>query len=662
MIHLEEGQEVPKTDNARKLLWFICDCGNRKQIWWKNYKSGHTKSCGKCKSNKFRDLLARSPFGMLTLDEPEPLDVNKRTVLRWKCGCGGSKSICVASVVNGLTKSCGCLRNQKTGRYVVPQPMSKKFWLLEKNGKLLDIGLPHEWSIKSGIVCQFKCDCGKQYQRKFFKHTDKSKCGKCDNTDLSSLRNKTFGKLTLVDGRDIEINKRSSTPIEFKCSCGNIKQIPISNVLFGNTTTCGNCNLRTSAWWASQKFGFLTPTANNSDVKLRSELLIECICRCGNVCKKIAASLTTGSTKSCGDCYSRGLKWWDGKPKPVRSDGGYSLEYLMEYFRGSFLLPLSGVANSSDKMSIQCRLCDSMLSTNLTWLYENKTVSCGCATNSTSKGSSEIGEFISKLGVNVVYGKDEYRVGKFKLDVFIPSKSLGVEYNGLRYHYGTDKRDSQLAKYRECLSNNIDMMVIFEDEWQYKRQIFERLIKNRLGLNKCDIKIRSSSVQFTTVKPPEAHKFHDSNHYQGSCFSTIHYGAYFNGRLIACMSLRKPSRQLAGDWEISRMSRVDDIYVHGVWSKILSNIIKLKMVSGKLITYSDNRLMSGNVYRSMGFSRTTAVKSDYYWAKGNKRYHKSALRKTNAEKLTGLTEVQLRVSQGYTQIFDLGKTKWEMTI
>jgi hypothetical protein len=64
----------------------------------------------------------------------------------------------------------------------------------------------------------------------------------------------------------------------------------------------------------------------------------------------------------------------------------------------------------------------------------------------------------------------------------------------------------------------------------------------------------------------------------------------------------------------------------------------------------------------MGFTKEHNVQPDYYWVKDGVRHHKSALRKTAEERLTGLTEKQLREAQGYKQVFDLGKTKWSMQL
>jgi hypothetical protein len=52
------------------------------------------------------------------------------------------------------------------------------------------------------------------------------------------------------------------------------------------------------------------------------------------------------------------------------------------------------------------------------------------------------------------------------------------------------------------------------------------------------------------------------------------------------------------------------------------------------------------------------VDPDYYWCKGQRRFHKSGLRKTEEEKLSGKIEAELREAQGYRKIWDLGKKRW----
>jgi hypothetical protein len=97
--------------------------------------------------------------------------------------------------------------------------------------------------------------------------------------------------------------------------------------------------------------------------------------------------------------------------------------------------------------------------------------------------------------------------------------------------------------------------------------------------------------------------------------------------------------------------------VHGIWSKVLSVFLREESPPS-IVSFSDDRLFTGGVYGNIGFSRSGAVRPDYYWTKGSRRFHKSSLRKKGIERSSGLTESQLRESQGYRKIWDLGKTRW----
>ena len=81
-------------------------------------------------------------------------------------------------------------------------------------------------------------------------------------------------------------------------------------------------------------------------------------------------------------------------------------------------------------------------------------------------------------------------------------------------------------------------------------------------------------------------------------------------------------------------------------------------INGSIVTFSDNRLFSGNVYAKIGMVLDGHVKPDYFYTDGRRRYHKSALRKTIEERETGLTEVELRRNQNLYQIYDYGKKRW----
>lgn len=124
-----------------------------------------------------------------------------------------------------------------------------------------------------------------------------------------------------------------------------------------------------------------------------------------------------------------------------------------------------------------------------------------------------------------------------------------------------------------------------------------------------------------------------------------------DGKIVSCMSFRRPFRQTSHhNYELARMTSVSDVKVHGTRSVLMSRFVKDESPSS-IVTYSDDRLFSGNVY---GKIRDGCVKLDYYWMLGNKRFHKSSLRKAKSSE----TEAQLRMSQGFRKIWDMGKTRW----
>lgn len=208
--------------------------------------------------------------------------------------------------------------------------------------------------------------------------------------------------------------------------------------------------------------------------------------------------------------------------------------------------------------------------------------------------------------------------------------------------------------------NIVPDYMIFSDEISKNPQLFNGLINHKLGNNKPPYRIRPQQCEVRMIDNTKTKDLYDSHHYQGHINARFNLGVYYNNKLVACLSISKPTRQSSGDWEISRMVCDSSYRVYGLWSYLMSYVIKT--VSGKLVTFSDDRVMDGSVYMKMGFVKSGLVRPDYYWVKNNERFHKSGLRKNAIERESDQTEVQLRTNQGYHRVFDLGKTKWELFI
>ena len=143
------------TNKKKKACWeCICDCGDGVVVTGNHLKSGNTKSCGCFRSEKLKetnrlDLLGKK-FGRLAVIADVGNDNNRNSLWKCRCDCGNITVVLANSLKNGHTKSCGCLKNEKS-RFR-SNLLNKKF------GRLLVIeGLENSEYGRSLWRCV--CDC-----------------------------------------------------------------------------------------------------------------------------------------------------------------------------------------------------------------------------------------------------------------------------------------------------------------------------------------------------------------------------------------------------------------------------------------------------------------------------------------------------------------------
>lgn len=93
-----------KRDHGKYWL-FKCDCGNEKVIEKSTVVIGSVQSCGCIRSPS----IAGQKFGKLTAIRCDHSDSEGCTWWLFKCDCGNEKVIKRNNVIQGFTKSCGCL-------------------------------------------------------------------------------------------------------------------------------------------------------------------------------------------------------------------------------------------------------------------------------------------------------------------------------------------------------------------------------------------------------------------------------------------------------------------------------------------------------------------------------------------------------------------------
>jgi len=554
--------------------------------------------------------------------------------LVWVCNCGRETNIEVKRVTHGGAKSCGrcneISKEEMTGR---------KFGHLQmKNPEAILPG--------SGKNITWICDCGRETETKICLviNGNTKSCGRCNEISKEEMTGRKFGKLQIKVPETIKPGSHTRTT--WICDCGRETIVEIKLVTSGNTKSCGRCNEVSKEEMSKRKFGHLR-MKDPDTVLLGSNKKKIWICDCGQEIKRGIFSVTSGNTKSCGFCYSKAFSWWDENREIIRS---LRCPIDPANVPDGFIV-LQTIKNTKSRFLSICPACGDKHSSKWGDIRQGRGITCGCTYNGSSLNSGIV-SFIRSFGLSVV---TEYKVDGLKYDVFVPDKNLLIEMNGLKWHSadGAKQRDTQ--KFKNAIESGYQFMMIFEDEWKTGR--IKNTIVKSIGVD-CSISTRPSKCLLKQINTIEANRFYDKFHYIGKCNPTNNYGAFFNDKLIACISFGRPTRQNSKfEYELLRMASDPICRIHGIWTKLLSVFIKDKSPFS-IVSFSDNRLFSGDVYTKMGFILNGLVKPDYYWTNGYKRFHKSTMRKKESEKNTGMTETEIRKLQGYDKIWDLGKKRW----
>lgn len=108
---------VKRTENrGNKPYWLCkCDCGNEKVVRADSLKNGAIKSCGcllkeSTASRHFKDLTGRK-IGRWTVLERVGNN-GEHVTWRCRCDCGTIRDVYAQSLLNGLSLSCGCYKNE----------------------------------------------------------------------------------------------------------------------------------------------------------------------------------------------------------------------------------------------------------------------------------------------------------------------------------------------------------------------------------------------------------------------------------------------------------------------------------------------------------------------------------------------------------------------
>lgn len=307
---------------------------------------------------------------------------------------------------------------------------------------------------------------------------------------------------------------------------------------------------------------------------------------------------------------------------------------------------------SQEEYRWKCNTCGYEFVSTATTSFRDTPVCPVCKPKTSSVGEQELADYVRSVIPDITCNTRRVIAPK-ELDIYIPSKTLAIEYNGLYWHGDTD----HTIKLNLCKNEGIDLLQFFEDEWVKKQDIVKSMISSKLGMNH---KIYARKCKVVDVSHDVSTHFFNENHIQGSVRSTTRVGLEFDGELVCCASFGKSRYSSKAEWELLRFASKKNITVVGGMSRILKYF--RSQHQGKILSYADRRYSSGNSYLQCGFklSHITTPGYSYYKCGYLKRLNRQSFQKHLLKDLLDTfdpakTEIENMKVNGYLPIYDCGQ-------
>ena len=318
-----------------------------------------------------------------------------------------------------------------------------------------------------------------------------------------------------------------------------------------------------------------------------------------------------------------------------------------------------------DKCGNECEMTKQLLYERTKIKYDICTICNPLGQLSKSGKETQISDFLNSLNIKHINSYKELE-SKKEIDILIPEFNLGIEFNGVYWHNELYKTyDYHLKKTIECNEKDIELIHIFEDEWDYKQDIVKSIIKNKLKLT--DNVIYARKCKIKEINGKESKKFLNENHIQGNVNSKVRIGLYYDNILVSVMTFSKGRIIMGGkkdEWELNRFANIINTNVVGGSGKLLNFFIK-KYNPIKLISYSDIRLFNGGMYEKLKFNRISQSKPNYWYVVNGIRQHRFNYRKSMLVKEgfdKDKTEKEIMFNRKIYRIYDCGNIRWELAL
>jgi len=468
--------------------------------------------------------------------------------------------------------------------------------------------------------------------------------------------------------------KNKITPIKIKCNrCNNIYEITPSSLLYKNNGTCKYCAARKNTKQFKKEIYDLVGdeyTVLGEYTKNKNKILMKHN-KCGHEYETTPINflgLSSRKGRRCPYCANRYQTTEDFKNR-IHVLVGDEYTVLGEYQTADTKI-LMKHNKCGHKYEVRAGL----------FLYNKRRCPNCCPTRyGSSYKEKNLQEFIKSIYFNKIennkrfYYDIEHPKKYYELDIYIPELNIGIEFDGLVWHSESKKEKYNLLHKME-LFNDLDINVIniFEDEWDQKQEIVKAKLKHILNVSEKN-KIYARKTILHNINNSQKRQFLDDYHIQGNDNSSIKYGLFYNDKIVAVMTFSKLRKVLGhksieNHYELSRFATSENVI--GGFSKLFKNILKLHPEIHNIKTYADLRwsFKNTNVYNVNNFKLLHISKPGYFYCNNDTRFHRFNFRKNILQEKfpdiynVNLTEFQIMDMTKYYRLWDCGNLVYEYKI
>lgn len=313
------------------------------------------------------------------------------------------------------------------------------------------------------------------------------------------------------------------------------------------------------------------------------------------------------------------------------------------------------------KYPFKCKRCGNISTHNISG---GRSPQCPKCDRKYSKFQTEVLEFVNSID-NSWRSNDRQIISPLEIDIVSETHKLGIECDSLLYHsevFGKKNKLYHVNKTKLSTIKGFQLLHIWDFEWIGKQEIVKSIILNHL--NKTPRTIYGRECVVKELSPNITKDFLLKNHIQGKDKSSIKLGLYHNDELVSVMTFYKSRFDKRIQYELSRFCNKTNTSVVGGASKLFKHFVKYYDPKS-VVTYSDRRYFSGQIYQTLGFNFVDLTRPTYRYILNNYtsvisriNYRKSLLKEKLPSFDESLSEWENMKNNGFDRIWDCGNSKW----